>query len=187
MLLAPFVAGLALLSGQFALAQVVAVASGVWQDPAVWSRRTVPVAGQTVLIPANVTLRLNGSTAAVFGSLELRGTLRCDPSVTSKDFLSITANAINVFAGSFLCGSPASPFLGKLNITLTGDATKRSVSVANGGNLQLHGPKKASTWTRLAANALVNSNSIILEQGVDWAINDTIGKQACSFRFQFNQ
>ena len=67
--------------------------------------------------------------------------------------------------GEFEAGSAENPFIGNLEITLTGTTEVenlgvRGIFVKSGGKLQLHGTGKG-TWTRLARDIIASDEDVI--------------------------
>lgn len=143
----------------------------LWSDPGTWPNGQVPRAGQDVTIPDSTTIVLDIATPAL-GAVTINGNL-----VAGAGTVGITAGRIDVY-GSFVAGSEAQPYTGRLTVTLRerpddkGIDTK-GVIVQPGGHLELHGRQRV-LWTHLAADAASGAQQLRLADTVDWAAGDRI-------------
>ncbi len=147
-----------------------------WSDPDTWGG-ALPIAGENVTIPADVTILLDQSTPEL-GGLMIMGTLIFD----TQD-IELSAEWIMI-EGEFHIGSEAEPFTHQAVITLTGnDPTEnimgmglltRGIMVMGGGTLELHGASPDVVWTKLDQHAEQGSISLDLTEAVDWQIGDEI-------------
>jgi hypothetical protein len=151
-----------------------------WSVASSWIGATKPVAGDDVIIPANSILVLDENTSVK--SITVLGKLIID---LSKN-VSINTEYI-VVSGTgayFEIGTPSQPFPNKVIITFTGnDPTKKipgtvieskGLLVEKSAVIEFHGKIKTS-WTNLAANAAVGSNTITIATATNnWEIGDEI-------------
>lgn len=146
--------------------------SGLWSDPATWGGK-VPGAGDTVEIPADLSVTLDVSPPALRG-INVMGWL----TFADKD-LSLSADWIMVH-GKFAVGSADKPYTRRAVITLTGNNQSENamgmgtkVIGVMGGTLELFGEPR-SGWTRLTATASKGDSKITLENASDWRVGDRI-------------
>ncbi len=151
----------------------VAAAPLPWSDPATWGG-AVPIAGETVTIPADTTIVLDQSTPDL-GGLTVMGTL-----VFDNQDLELTADWI-VVSGALHIGSEAEPFQHQATITLTGDDPAESIMgmgtrgiMVMGGVLELHGQSPTPVWTKINQHAEAGDDFLYTAEPVDWAVNDEI-------------
>lgn len=153
-----------------------------WSSPATWGG-TVPTAGQNVLIPADRTVLLDTTTASL-GILEVKGTLRFDP---TKDVHLIARHVIVTDGGRLEAGTPAQLYTRKSSITLTGTDPAANIVVHGhntgskglivmNGTLEIHGHRAtAASWTKLAATANPGATQItVLNNATGWRVGDQI-------------
>ena len=132
-----------------------------WSDAAAWASGRAPLAGDSVVIPADRTILLDVSPPPL-ASLTIAGAL-----VFEETDLDLTTGWIAVL-GTLRVGTTAQPFEHRATITLTGGADAPSVlGMGNrvlgvaGGTLDLHGEPRAG-WTRLAATAPAGTTQLVL-------------------------
>ena len=142
-----------------------------WSDASTWPNGVVPGRGADVVIPAGKRVVLDGSTAPL-RTLTVMGEL----TAAGRD-VRLTAAKIDVM-GKFDVGSAATPFTGRLVVTLTegspaGDAFNKGIMVHSGGDLELFGEHRL-TWTHLGATAQPGATSITLDTTPGWRAGDRI-------------
>ena len=146
-----------------------------WSDAASWPGG-VPATGDAVTIPLGTHIGLDIDSAELAG-LTVDGQL----SFCERD-LALTADWILVGVnGELRIGTEEEPFLYEAVITLTGDDPDEGVMgmgtrgiMAMGGALELHGNPPATTWTKINQHANVGTTVLVLDEAVDWAIDDEI-------------
>ncbi|HSB52782.1 MAG TPA: G8 domain-containing protein, partial [Gemmatimonadales bacterium] len=143
-----------------------------WSDPATWPSGVVPAAGDSVVIPAGLSVQLD-TTPPALGSLTIDGAL-----VFGSRDLALTADWILV-DGSLQAGTETSPWTHQAVITLTGSSSGPNVAgmgnkmIGVMGRIELHGEKRAG-WTHLSATAAQGATSIALERNPGWRAGDRI-------------
>ena len=143
-----------------------------WSDPATWPSGQVPAPGDSVVIPAGLSVELD-SSAPVLQSLTIDGTL-----AFGHTDLSLTTGWI-VVNGTLVAGTEASPWNHHAVITLTGTAGNPSVMgmgnklIGVMGRIELHGEKRGG-WTHLRATAPQGATQIMLERNPGWRAGDRI-------------
>ena len=144
-----------------------------WSDPATWPSGQVPVAGDSVVIPAGLAVHLD-TTPPALTSLRINGTL-----VVDDKSLSLTTGWI-VVGGLLRVGTEAAPFSHKFRITLTGSPDDGNIDGMGNkvlgvtGTIDLHGQKRAG-WTHLGATAPAGATTLDLVSGVTaWRAGDRL-------------
>jgi cell migration-inducing and hyaluronan-binding protein len=143
-----------------------------WSDPATWPSGQVPAVGDSVVIPAGTSVRLDLSPPALH-SLTIHGDL-----VLGDNDISLTTGWI-VVTGTLVAGSPASPYTHRALITLTGTPGDADIlSMGNKmigvlGRLELHGEARRG-WTHLTQTASAGATTLHLEQSPGWRAGDRI-------------
>ena len=145
-----------------------------WSDPATWPSGRVPVAGDSVVIPAGLAVHLDESPPAL-QSLTIQGAL-----VFGNTDLLLTAGWI-VVSGTLQVGTEAAPYTRRAVITLTGTGSAASPDVFGMGNkvlgvtgrIDLHGQRRAG-WTHLGQTAAVGATTIELATSPGWKAGDRL-------------
>ena len=145
-----------------------------WSDPNTWPTGLVPVAGDSVVIPAGEVVRLDVSPPSL-QSLTILGTL-----VFANTDLSLTSGWI-VVQGALQIGTESSPYTKRAIITLTGTGSSTNPDVYGMGNkvlgvtgrIELHGSGRKG-WTRLSQTAAVGATSIELASSMSWKAGDRL-------------
>jgi G8 domain len=155
---------------------IVALASGLWSNPANWNPRRVPADNDIVQIPAGVGIDLSSATAKLNG-LWLQGRLNL---VDTNGVLLNTR--FTIITGVLQAGSDAQPFASNAAIELWGDDITQNVmgmgtknlAVMAGGMLKLHGQNRLA-WTKLDANTAAGSTRLTLKDDASsWRVGDKI-------------
>lgn len=165
--------GLVLQDAQVISPAPVVTTEALWSQASTWGG-AVPAAGSNVTIPAGKTVYLDSNID--LNSLTINGTLICK----DKD-LSIRAGYIMIHGGRLQCGTATQPFTRKLTFTLKARPADENImgmgtqfiGIMGGGTLDLHGIPQAA-WVRLAQSAAAGSNTITLDQAVNWKVGDQI-------------
>jgi cell migration-inducing and hyaluronan-binding protein len=144
-----------------------------WSDASAWPAGQVPLAGDSVVIPADRTVLLDVSPPAL-ASLTIAGAL-----VFAEADVDLTAGWIAV-QGTLRVGTTAAPFEHRATITLTGNPGAPSVmGMGNrvlgvvGGTLDLHGEPRTG-WTRLASTAPAGATQLVLAGTPEWRAGDKL-------------
>jgi len=144
-----------------------------WSEPSAWASGQVPGAGDSVVIPADRTIRLDVSPPPL-ASLTINGAL-----VFGETDLELTAGWI-VVAGTLRVGTSGQPFEHRATITLTGSpdgpnimGMGNRVLGVSGGTLDLHGQARAG-WTRLASSAPAGATQLELVAAMPWRAGDKV-------------
>jgi Ca2+-binding RTX toxin-like protein len=158
-----------------------AVRSGAWSDPATWHGGSVPAAGARVLIPAGVTVEVDGMIAARLATVRVDGTLKF--SLTRNSQLQVETVVVSN-TGRFEMGTPvvsiASGVTAHLLITDNGDIdrTLDPFGISRGliahGSVSIHG-SQVDSYAALAAGAWAGSQTLTLKTvPVGWKVGDSI-------------
>ncbi|MEP6572436.1 MAG: G8 domain-containing protein [Gemmatimonadota bacterium] len=145
-----------------------------WSSVASWPGGHVPVAGDSVVIPAGRSILLDVSPPPLT-SLTISGALVFD----AVD-LNLTAGWIAV-PGTLRIGSHTQPYLRHAVVTLTGSPDDGNIfgmgnkvlGIMPGGTLDLHGESR-NGWTRLAQTATAGATTIEVDQASGWRAGDRI-------------
>jgi len=151
----------------------IAAGSRAWSLRSTWDTGNVPTLTDNVEIPVGSSVVLD--TAAVTKTLTVEGDLHC-----ADDDLSLLAETVMVM-GRITCGSPYTPYLNQLTLTLNPIAGAlpgpnedyKALMVMAPGVVELHGEPRMS-WTQLAEHALDGSNELVLAKATDWRVGDWV-------------
>jgi hypothetical protein len=144
-----------------------------WSSPSAWPSGQVPAAGDSVVIPDGLTIRLDVSPPPL-ASLTINGAL-----VFGEADLDLTAGWI-VVTGTLRVGTSSDPFEHRATITLTGSSDGPNIMGmgnrvlgVSGGTLDLHGEPRAG-WTRLASSAAAGATQLALASRMPWRAGDKV-------------
>lgn len=143
-----------------------------WSDPATWPAGRVPAAGDSVVIPAGLSVRLDASPP-ILHSLTIQGDL-----VLGDQDITLTTGWV-VVAGLLQAGSEGRPYTHRAVITLTGTAGDPDVAGMGNkvlgvtGRIELHGERRGG-WTHLSQTAPAGANTIELAANPGWRTGDRI-------------
>ncbi len=166
--------------GCFALADITAEQSGLWNDPSIWSGNTVPTSFDNVIIPVNKTVTLLGVCSAK--TIRVQGKLNALQDNPNADFDLYAENILISGSQAILdLGTQVSQYIAEGTINLIGQDDGDDIMgmgdkflvIANGAKAFLHGKKKTS-WTQLDITAEIGQTEIALKEAVDWEIGDKI-------------
>lgn len=161
-----------------------------WSKAASWAPKSIPKAGEDVMILPewNMELDIEGETP-IFKHVEIQGILRF------KNTKSITLNAHRVYVngGKFGIGTKEKPYLQDGGVTLHGGKNDEAMAlqdrsleagskiIANIGELKLFGRKRANKMTRLLASVAKGDTKITVSKNLDLVKGDKIGLAATSY------
>eukprot|EP00007_Cunea_sp_BSH-02190019_P009900 CAMPEP_0174228976 /NCGR_PEP_ID=MMETSP0417-20130205/58_1 /TAXON_ID=242541 /ORGANISM="Mayorella sp, Strain BSH-02190019" /LENGTH=3668 /DNA_ID=CAMNT_0015306471 /DNA_START=321 /DNA_END=11327 /DNA_ORIENTATION=- len=144
-----------------------------WSEAATWVSGRLPVAGDSVLVPAGQHILLDVSPPPL-QLVVIEGSL----SFEDASDLKFEAGSMFVNAGGRLAvGSEAAPFTHRAEIVLTGDDSQAEIPIygtkniaVRSGTLDLHGLPVQHTWSRLASSAAAGATSLAVQGDLsDWA------------------
>ncbi|XP_036421459.1 fibrocystin-L-like [Colossoma macropomum] len=174
-----------------------------WSNESFWNSSfdndfSVPQEGANVVIPAGIWMILDIvipslNKLTVVGVLEIPDTMNSTSS-SLPEYRSVVLNAtyISIQGGRLIAGSSDQPFRGDLQIILRGNRTTPEWPLSNGqnqgskvlgvfGTLDLYGLPHNVYRTKLASTAQAGSNSISLQEPVDWQAGDEIVLSTTSY------
>ena len=143
-----------------------------WSNPATWPGHHLPAAGDSVVIPAGVTVKLDANPPAL-QSITVEGTL-----YFANQDITLTTGWILV-DGTLRIGTATAPYRNRALITLTGspgNADIRGVGnkmIGVSGVLDIHGETRTG-WTQLSATAPAGATSLQLKKTMSWRAGDRI-------------
>lgn len=145
-----------------------------WSEASTWPSGVVPVAGDSVVIPLGIVVKLDVSPPALH-SLTIEGTL-----TFSEVDLSLTTGWILV-RGALKIGSESNPYTKRAIITLTGTGSATSPNVDGMGNkvlgvtgtIDIHGSSRGG-WTRLTNTAAIGATRLDLVDNPGWKVGDRL-------------
>jgi cell migration-inducing and hyaluronan-binding protein len=143
-----------------------------WSDPATWPSGQVPVAGDSVVIPAGLAVELD-TTPPALHSLTIEGSLVFG----SRDFDLVTGWIL--VNGLLQAGSEAHPWNHRAHVTLTGSPGDANIAgmgnkmIGVNGRIELHGETRGG-WTHLNQTAAAGATTIQLERNPGWRTGDRL-------------
>jgi Ca2+-binding RTX toxin-like protein len=158
-----------------------AVRSGNWSDPTIWHDGVVPTDGARVLIPINVTVRVDGVFAARIATIRVDGTLAFATTVNTE--LKVDTVVVGG-TGAFEMGTEVTPISAgvraRLLITDNGAIDPASDPFLIGRGLISHGRVTMHGAATLSSSTLLNppmatAGYIRLDQiPLGWKVGDRI-------------
>jgi hypothetical protein len=148
----------------------------MFSDPATWGGEVPPRQGDTIYVPAGMTLIVDESTD-VLKAVIVEGR------ITWSDDKDMTFDAMYIIVrgGAFQVGTEAAPYQNQLIITMHGNYQDSQlpefgskVIGCHHCTMDLHGKPKTPTWTVLASTAAAGATQITLNTAVNWSVGDQI-------------
>jgi hypothetical protein len=160
---------------------VTSVASGAWSDPATWSTKKAPGAGDRIAIGAGHNVMYNVASDAKLACIALRGHLSFSTDANTR----MKTGNIMVMDGGYLeVGSAAKPVAANVTaeIIITDqkidrklDPAEMGTGIESLGKITMHGAVKTPTFMRLAKEPMAGQTTLTLEQPVAaWKAGDHI-------------
>uniref|UniRef100_A0A8C5F806 PKHD1 like 1, tandem duplicate 1 n=1 Tax=Gadus morhua TaxID=8049 RepID=A0A8C5F806_GADMO len=173
----------------------------LWSNASFWESSaennfSAPAEGANVVIPSGQWVVLDGDTPplnklTVVGVLEIPDTTndtassRQARSLPAFRTVVIEATYISIQGGKLIAGWSDEPFRGQLHIKLNGDHRTPDWPLPNGpnqgskvlgvfGTLELYGLAPNVYHTKLAATAAAGTDTLTLDQSVDWKTGDEV-------------
>lgn len=160
-----------------------------WSASTTWGGGKPPAEGDSVLIPANMTVFLDESPP-VLNLMIVEGILEFDDSIPQ---LELHAHYILLQNGGRIrIGSEEKPYNADAQATIVMHGSPQSPELpvygaktlaVRDGVLDLHGHPRNVTWTKLAQDAEVGNSFIIVDGWADWVAGDKIVLASSSFFF----
>ncbi|KAF7261809.1 hypothetical protein EG68_00664 [Paragonimus skrjabini miyazakii] len=149
-----------------------------WSSNHTWGSEAIPRDGDAVEIPQNHTILLDQNTAQLTMLVINGGTLVFDPTGDVE----LSAKYIIIHnQGKLKIGSEEMPFMKKATITLLGHARDPELPVygakvlaLRSGEIDIHGQPRLVIWTNLVHAAEVGTQTIFVEDSVDWKKGERI-------------
>jgi hypothetical protein len=161
----------------------------LWSKKASWPTKKIPVAGQKVIIEANMWIVLDTSPPKL-GCIVVYGRLSFQSNASHPLNLNLMAQCIQVYGELKIVGeNDTAPFIGDASVTLYGaKGSSLPVTMTEGvflgskvigvaGNLTVVGQPKKHSWVKLRHTALANTSMLVLSQYVGPDENDTTGAE----------
>src|SRR6202521_2711544 len=158
---------------------VTSVASGAWSDPATWSTKKAPGAGDRVAIGAGHNVLFNVASDAKLACITLRGHLSF---ATDANTRMKTGNLMVMDGGYLEVGRAAKPvsanvtaeiIIADQKIDRKLDPAELGTGIESLGKITMHGAVKMPTFARLAKEPLAGQTTLTLEQpATAWKAGD---------------
>lgn len=153
----------------------VAVASGDWDSAATWKDQKTPGAGARVQIPAGITVRLDSIENAPLKTVRVDGTLRFEPSVSTR--LTLDTMVVTT-SGTLSIGTASSPIVDSAlaeiviaadtPIDTAWDPLQLSRGIIAHGKLDIFGAE-TTPFVKLSSAAVRGAKTFVLaEMPVGW-------------------
>src|SRR5579864_7855228 len=160
---------------------VTSVASGAWSDPATWSTKKAPAAGDRVAVCAGHSVVYDVASDAKLGCVDLRGHLSFSTDTNTR----MKTGNVMVWDGGYLeVGSAAKPVAANVTaeIVITDqkidrklDPAEMGTGIESLGKITMHGAVKTPTFMRLAKEPMAGQTTLTLEQpATAWKAGDHI-------------
>ncbi|XP_053468790.1 PKHD1 like 1, tandem duplicate 1 [Ictalurus furcatus] len=178
-----------------------------WSNQSFWRSSAennfiVPQEGANVVIPSGSWVVLDIpipplNKLTVMGVLEIPDNItimsnRTNSSLPQNSSIVINATYISILGGCLIAGWPDKPFSGQLQIILRGNHRTPELRLPDGqtqgskvlgvfGGLDLYGMPHRVYHTKLGSTAMAGSNSLSLQEPVDWQVGDEIVLSTTSY------
>jgi G8 domain-containing protein/parallel beta helix pectate lyase-like protein len=160
---------------------VTSVASGAWSDPATWSTKKAPGAGDRVAVGAGHNVTYDVASEAKLACVDLRGHLSFSTDVNTR----MQTGNLMVWDGGYLeVGSAAKPvpanvtaeiIISDQKIDRKLDPAELGTGIESLGKITMHGAVKTPTFARVAQEPLAGQTTLTLEQPATmWKAGDHI-------------
>jgi hypothetical protein len=160
---------------------VTSVASGAWSDPATWSTKKAPGAGDRVAVGAGHSVTYDIASDAKLACVDLRGHLSFSTDANTR----MKTGNLMVWDGGYLeVGSAAKPVSANVTaeiiivdqkIDRKLDPAELGTGIESLGRVTMHGAVKTPTFARLAQEPLAGQTTLTLEQSATmWKAGDHI-------------
>jgi hypothetical protein len=160
---------------------VTSVASGAWSNPATWSSRRVPAAGDRVRISPRDSVVYDVASDVRLDCIEVDGRLAF---ATDRNTRLKVANLTVMDAGSFEVGTEQTPIASTVTAEVVIadqkidgaiDPAQIGTGIQGLGRIRMHGAIKRPTFVRVAEEPLAGQTTIALEEAPQgWAAGDEI-------------
>jgi len=154
-----------------------------WSASSTWGGEVPPKEGETVQIPAGLTLLLDVPTPKLM-LLLIEGALIVEdvPGIT------LDANYIFINRGSFQVGTPALPYQNQFTLTLHGRRESPMMPIYGNkvlavyrGVLDMHGIPRTVTWTSLEYTINPYASSFTVQVATDWKVGESVVVASTSY------
>jgi len=161
----------------------------LWSSDSTWGGDFAPIEGDSIYIPEGLNLLVDIDETPILEAIVVEGSLTFvpddDDSSTERFF---DARYIFVRGGTMEVGTEDYRYTSKITFTMHGDITNSFLPIY--GNkvlgcrfctLDMHGPVRTPTWTKLAATVEAGGSEITLAEAVDWEVGEEIAVASSSF------
>lgn len=178
----------------FAISDVEFWYVDLWSSPFTWAGGIIPSEGDFVVVPRGQTLVLDVVTPVLAYILVQGGSLIFDQEKGDNEVELHTQGGLITSGGVLQVGTEDEPFLAKTQIVLYGHVLSTELPVYGAktlalreGTLDFHGRPLNVTWTRLSATVPAGSDTIQLQEYVEWDEGGTIVIASTSFSQRENE
>jgi hypothetical protein len=159
----------------------IAATSGNWSDPATWQNGLRPIDNANVLIPAGITITVDGQFAETLRTIRVDGVLRFSPTVNAS--LRADTTVIDP-AGRFEMGTAAAPIASGMTaklmiadrgpVDLVWDPFGISRGYISHGTTSIHG-QAATPFLKLTTAPRAGDTQLTLESvPTNWKVGDEL-------------
>lgn len=146
-----------------------------WSDIRTWGTDMPPIDGDLVYVPRGMNLLVDQSTPILEGILVENGTI----TFADESDMTVQAGFITIVGGQFLAGTENSPYQHQLIFIMHGNYYGAQAPMfGNKGigcmecRFSMHGQVRSVTWTSLETTAASGTNTITVQDAVDWRVGE---------------
>lgn len=146
-----------------------------WSDIRTWGTDMPPIDGDLVYVPRGMNLLVDQSTPILEGILVENGTI----TFADESDMTVQAGFITIVGGQFLAGTENSPYQHQLTFIMHGNYYGAQAPMfGNKGigcmecRFSMHGQVRSVTWTSLETTAASGTNTITVQDAVDWRVGE---------------
>ena len=159
-----------------------------WSDDTTWGGEFAPMEGETIYIPAGLNLLVDVDSVPLLIAVLVEGSLIFAPDADPNHHRTFDAKYIFVNGGTMEVGTEEFPYTSKITITMHSTVSDPYLPIYGNkvigvryGTLDMHGIQRTPTWTMLETTSDVGSNTITLQEEVDWQVGEQIAIASTSF------
>lgn len=146
-----------------------------WSDIRTWGTDMPPINGDLIYVPAGMNLLVDESTPILAGILVQNGTI----TFADESDMTVQSGFITMVGGKFIAGTENHPYQHQLTFIMHGGYYGPQAPMFGNKGIgclecffSMHGQVRSVTWTSLSITATAGSNSIMVQDTVDWRVGE---------------
>jgi hypothetical protein len=147
----------------------------VWSSDTTWGGEFAPMEMESIWIPKGLNLFVDIDRTPLLNAVIVEGSLIFAPEADRNHERFFDAHYIFVNGGTMEVGTEEFPYTSKVTITMHSSVDDPYIPIYGNkvigvrhGTLDMHGPVRTPTWTKLGATVEEGGTVITLIEEVDW-------------------